>query len=113
MIPKETERSVYLDVSKIEWTPTAHPGVEAKVLYAEPSGRQTLLIRMAPGATLPRHRHVGAEQSFVLEGTLVDADGACTTGNFVWRRPGSVHTAWSPDGCVVLGIFEQPNEFLP
>jgi anti-sigma factor ChrR (cupin superfamily) len=48
----------------------------------------------------------------VLVGTLVDDDGACTAGNFVWRRPGSVHSAWSPDGCVVLGIFAAPNEFL-
>jgi anti-sigma factor ChrR (cupin superfamily) len=48
----------------------------------------------------------------VLEGTLVDDDGACTAGNFVWRRAGSVHNAWTPDGCVVLGVFEKPNEFL-
>ena len=55
---------------------------------------------------------LGIEQSFVLEGTLVDDDGACTAGNYVWRRIGSVHEAWSPDGCIVLGIFDKPNEFL-
>ena len=64
------------------------------------------------GARLPRHRHTGLEQSFILQGSLVDEDGACTAGNFVWRRPGSVHGAWSPDGCLVIGIFESPNEFL-
>lgn len=112
MILKETERSTYLDVSQIAWEPTRYPGVETRTLYREPSGRQTVLTRMAPGAKLPRHRHVGVEQSYVLEGTLVDGDGACTAGNFVWRRPGSVHDAWTPDGCVVLGIFEGPNEFL-
>jgi anti-sigma factor ChrR (cupin superfamily) len=107
-----TDRSVYLDVSKVDWEPTPYPGVEVKVLYREPGGRMTSLTRFAPGATLPAHRHVGLEQSFVLEGTLVDDDGACTAGNFVWRRPGSVHRAWSPDGCVVLGVFESPNQFL-
>lgn len=112
MSMKEADRSVYVDVSKISWEPTTHAGVETKLLYADPSGRQTMLVRMAPGAKLPDHRHVGVEQSFVLEGTLVDEDGTCTAGNFVWRRPGSVHTAWSPDGCVVLAIFERPNEFL-
>lgn len=112
MIKHATERSVYLDVSQIEWAPTTHPGVETKVLYSEPSGRQTVLVRMAPGAKLPNHRHGGVEQSFVLEGALVDDDGACTAGNFVWRRPGSVHTASSPDGCLILAIFEKPNEFL-
>jgi anti-sigma factor ChrR (cupin superfamily) len=105
--------STYLEVSRIDWAPTPYPGVETKVLYADPaSGRRTTLTRFAPGARLPAHRHVGLEQSFVLTGTLVDGDGACAAGDFVWRRPGSVHSAWSPDGCIVLGIFDAPNEFL-
>ena len=112
MIVKSTERSTYLDVSKIEWEPTRFPGVFIKRLYEDPRGSLTTLTKMEPGAALPDHRHVGLEQSYVLEGTLVDEDGACTAGNFVWRRPGSVHRAWSPEGCVVLGVFEKPNEFL-
>ncbi|HET8576624.1 MAG TPA: cupin domain-containing protein [Methylomirabilota bacterium] len=112
MIIKATERSTYLDVSKIDWEPTKFPGVWTKPLYEDPSGRMTTLTKIAPGARLPRHQHVGIEQSYVLEGTLVDEDGACSAGNFVWRRAGSIHEAWSPDGCVVLGVFEKPNIFL-
>jgi anti-sigma factor ChrR (cupin superfamily) len=112
MIVTQTDRSTYLDVSKIEWERTRFPGIDVKTLYTDASGRQTTLVRMAPGSRLPDHRHVGIEQSYVLEGTLVDDDGACAAGNFVWRRAGSVHSAWSPDGCIVLGIFEAPNEFV-
>jgi anti-sigma factor ChrR (cupin superfamily) len=112
MIIKTTERSTYLDVSGIDWEPTKYPGVWTKTLYRDDSGRLTSLTRMEPGARLPRHRHVGLEQSYVLEGSLVDGDGVCTAGNYVWRRPGSVHEAWSPDGCLVLGVFDRPNEFL-
>jgi anti-sigma factor ChrR (cupin superfamily) len=112
VIISETARSTYLDVSRIPWEPTRYPGVETRMLYTDASGRRTTLTRFAPGARLPAHRHVGLEQTFVLEGILVDDDGSCTAGNFVWRRPGSVHSAWSPDGCVVLGIFDAPNEFL-
>jgi anti-sigma factor ChrR (cupin superfamily) len=112
MIIKATERSTYLDVSKIEWEPTKFPGVWTKPLYKDATGRMTTLTKMAPGARLPRHRHVGIEQSYVLEGTLVDEDGACSAGNYVWRRAGSEHEAWSPDGCIVLGMFEKPNVFL-
>src|SRR5438067_159151 len=86
MIIKATERSTYLDISKIEWEPTKYAGVYIKRLYEDPSGRQTTLTRMEPGAKLPRHRHVGIEQSYVLAGTLVDEDGTCTAGNFVRRR---------------------------
>jgi anti-sigma factor ChrR (cupin superfamily) len=113
VIIKQSEGSTYLDVSKIDWEPTPWPGIWNKVLYEDATGRRTVLTRMEPGARLPRHRHVALEQSFILEGSLVDEDGACTAGNFVWRRPGSMHSAWSPDGCIGLGIFEQPNEFLP
>ena len=112
MILNATERSTYLDVSRIDWEPTKYPGVSIRKLYEDGSGRMTTLTKMEPGARLPRHRHVGVEQSYVLEGTLVDGDGACTAGNFVWRRPGSEHEAWSPDGCVVLGVFDQPNIFF-
>ncbi len=112
MISKETARSVYLDVATIAWETTPHPGVERKILYRDPSGRETVLLRMAAGARLPDHRHVGVEQSFILQGALADEEGTCTAGNFVWRRPGSVHHAWSPDGCLMLAIFEAPNEFI-
>jgi anti-sigma factor ChrR (cupin superfamily) len=112
MISKQTVRSTYLDVSAMPWQATRFPGVEWKVLYTDPSGRQTALVRMAPGARLPRHRHVGLEQSFVLEGVLMDEDGACAAGDYVWRRPGSEHEAWAETGCVVLAIFDAPNEFL-
>jgi anti-sigma factor ChrR (cupin superfamily) len=112
MIIKATDRSTYLDVSKIDWEPTKYPGVFIKKLFEDGSGRMTTLTRMDPGAKLPNHRHVGIEQSYVVQGTLDDDDGECTAGNVVWRRAGSVHNAWTPDGCLVLGVFERPNEFL-
>ncbi len=70
------------------------------------------MFRTAPGAVLPSHRHRGIEQTFVLKGSLVDGDGTCTAGNFVWRDVGSVHSAHSPDGCITIGMFQKPNEFL-
>jgi anti-sigma factor ChrR (cupin superfamily) len=112
MMTTASSGSTYLDLAKIDWEPSRFPGVWNKVLYDEPSGRQTILTRFEPGAKLPRHRHVGLEQTFILDGSLVDDDGECTAGNFVWRRAGSVHRAWSPNGCIGIGIFERPNEFL-
>jgi len=112
MIAKQTDRSTYLDVSRMDWEASPFPGVFNKVLYEDASGRRTILTRMEPGARLPRHRHVGLEQTFCLEGSLVDDDGECTPGNYVWRRAGSVHSAWSPHGFLGIGVFEKPNEFL-
>ena len=109
----ESTGSIYVDVHQMEWQPTQFAGIEIKVLWrSEMTEAYTALFRVAPGARLPRHRHVGVEQTFVLEGSLVDEHGACTSGNFVWRRPGSVHEAYSPDGCLAIGVFQCPNEFM-
>ena len=105
--------STYLDMEAMPWEPTKFPGILWKILYREDGGTAfTALMRMAPGARLPKHMHTEVEQSYVLQGSLVDDEGACTGGNFVWRCPGSVHSAWSPDGAPILAIFQRPNQFL-
>jgi hypothetical protein len=48
----------------------------------------------------------------VLQGSLVDGEGAATAGNYVWRPAGSRHDAHSPDGCLVLSFFLKPNKFF-
>jgi anti-sigma factor ChrR (cupin superfamily) len=51
-----------------EWKPLA-PHVHAKVLHQDrQTGLITTLIRLAPGGYLPRHRHLGFEQTLVVEG---------------------------------------------
>ncbi|MEM7748723.1 MAG: cupin domain-containing protein [Pseudomonadota bacterium] len=104
--------SRYVTVDDIPWQETQFPGVEMKVLMADKStGLMTTLTRLAPGAVLPDHTHVGIEQSWVIEGTLEDHEGSVSAGNFVWRPAGSRHVANSPDGCLVLGFFQHPNTF--
>ncbi len=108
-----SQNSEYIDVAALPWQAADFPGVTIKVLWRGATGDAfTALFRMQPGARLPRHRHMGVEQTYVLEGSLVDDEGVCTAGNFVWRHPGSVHSAHSPDGCLAIGIFQKPNEFL-
>lgn len=105
--------SRYVDVEQIPWKPSRFPGVDIKVLMEDSAtGLQTTLTRLAPGAVLPLHEHMDIEQSWVLEGRLVDDEGEATAGSFVWRPKGSRHVAHAPDGCLVLGFFLRPNSFL-
>ena len=66
---------------------------------------------MAPGSYLPDHEHVKIEQTYVLEGRLVDDEGEVTAGNYVWRPAGSRHTARAPEGGLMIAFFLQPNRF--
>src|SRR5437660_7865972 len=99
------------------WEKTRFPGCEVKTLFFDrATGVLTSLFRMAPGAVLPDHEHVLTEQTYVLEGSLVDKDGpdaglAVKPGEFVWRPAGSRHSAWAPNGGMFLAIFQIPNKF--
>lgn len=105
--------SRYLKVDELPWQETRFPGVTMKVLVEDKdSGLVTGLFRFEPGAKLPYHEHVAIEQSFVLEGALIDDEGEATAGNFVWRPAGNRHDAHSPKGCLVLSMFLKPNVFL-
>jgi anti-sigma factor ChrR (cupin superfamily) len=105
--------SRYVEVETLPWKPTPCAGIEMKVLMEEPeTGLLTALFRWQPGAELDLHEHVEIEQTFVLEGSLVDEEGEVTAGNYVWRPKGNRHTARSPNGALVLSVFLKPNKFL-
>jgi anti-sigma factor ChrR (cupin superfamily) len=99
------------------WEPIRYPGCSVKTLVLDKAtGLLTVLLKMEPGAELPDHEHVMLEQTYVLEGRLVDKDGpdagmSCGPGEFVWRPPGSRHSAYTPEGGLMLAMFLIPNKF--
>jgi anti-sigma factor ChrR (cupin superfamily) len=102
-----------VDVAALPWTPTRWPGIHLKVLMEDKdTGLLTALTKFDKGAILPDHEHVELEQTYVLEGSLVDEDGPVGPGQYVWRPSGSRHQAHAPDGCVVLSFFLKPNKFF-
>lgn len=102
--------SQYVSVSEVPWQ-ERRPGVHWKVLWEDPArGARAILMRYEPGATIPRHRHVGDEQIFVLEGSVSNDTGTCAAGNYARRPPGCVHTVVSTTGALVLAITTGPAE---
>jgi anti-sigma factor ChrR (cupin superfamily) len=105
--------SRYVIVDELPWKPTGYPGIDMKVLLQEPeSGLLTALFRWEPGSSLPLHEHVEIEQTWVLEGSIVDDEGESTAGNFAWRPKGNQHRAYAPNGALVIAFFLRPNVFL-
>ncbi len=118
MTAPEDLRSRHVKPDEMPWRAVEFPGCEVKPLYLDPkTGQATLLIRMAPGATLPDHEHALLEQTYMLEGRLVDREGpdeglSVKAGEFVWRPAGSRHAAWCPEGGLMIAIFQVPNKFF-
>ncbi len=97
----------------IAWQPF-RTGIEIHPLYGEIGvGRAAALLRYAPGASLPSHRHSGFEQIFVLDGSQVDERGRYGKGMVIVNPPGSHHAVTSPDGCIVFVTWDLPVEFDP
>lgn len=105
--------SRFVDVPALSWEKTKFEGVETKTLMIDPkAGLLTVLLRMAPGTSLPDHEHVMIEQTYVLEGRLVDGECDVGPGQYVWRPAGSRHAAHCPDGGLMIAIFQVPNKFF-
>lgn len=108
------KNAYYVNVAELAWEKTTLPGSERKVLFSDPvTGEMTVLFRMAPGSVIPFHEHPDIEQTYVLEGRLVDDEGECTAGNFVWRPAGSRHTAHCPDGASFIAFFKKMSRRIP
>ncbi|MGQ4274013.1 cupin domain-containing protein [Terrihabitans sp. B22-R8] len=75
-------------------------------------GPALALLRYQPGAAVPRHEHTGLETICVLRGSQSDESGTYRTGDVVLNPPGSVHSVWSDEGCVVLISWAAPVRIL-
>jgi quercetin dioxygenase-like cupin family protein len=112
--PRPTSGPERLATDSIPWRvfPEAI-GVEYKVLrkHAEHGG-STLLLRFAPGADYPAHRHPRGEEYYVLSGTLNDGAHTYHAGDYLYYAPGSVHRPSSRDGCTVLVVLPARVEMV-
>ena len=104
--------SRFIETESVPWIETG-PGNKMKVIYHDRStGMLTILARLDPGAGIPAHVHEDLEQTFVIEGSLLDDEGECTAGNFVIRAKGSRHAPTAPKGCTMLVFFLKPTAGL-
>jgi len=100
-----------LERGEFAWEPF-QPGVEIHRLSVDPSGASSALLRYAPGARVPLHRHEDVEEIHVLRGSQSDERGVYPAGSHVFNPAGSAHTVQSAEGCVALLIWRKPNTFL-
>jgi hypothetical protein len=89
--------SRYVSVAALPWQKTPAPGIEMKILLEDKeSGLLTALFRWQPGTRLPLHEHVDIEQTYVLEGRILDDEGEARAGDYVWRPRGNATSRMRP-----------------
>lgn len=91
------------------------PGVRVLRIPAGAENCAMHIIRMRPGARLPRHRHAGREITLVLDGFFADVSGTHKRGDILIMDAGTVHAPRAGDGagCACLIVSEAPRTALP
>ena len=88
------------------WRRHPVPGIRMKVLAVnEARNYATLLLDVSPGARFPAHRHAGAEECYVVSGSLHTCGRLLRAGDFVHADPETEHGELrSDEGCQVILI---------
>jgi anti-sigma factor ChrR (cupin superfamily) len=95
------------------WDPTGVPGVFVRQLFVDRERNQmTALVRMAAGASYPRHVHDGPEECLVLEGDLRVGDTVLRSGDYQRAAPGSHHGIQRTEGGCLLMITSSLSDEL-
>jgi len=99
-------------LEQLDWRPF-RAGIEIFTLYDNgPEGASAALLKYEAGATVPEHRHLGAEHIIVLAGAQNDDNDEYSAGTLVINYEGSQHSVMSRQGCIVLVIWTKQVSFV-
>lgn len=96
------------------WVSHPVPGIRMKVLAMNrAAGYATLLLDVAPGTRFPEHHHTGAEECFVLSGSLFTCNRKLSAGDFLHADGDTDHgELYTEEGCSVI-LVVPPEDYMP
>tara|TARA_B100000809_G_C14769150_1_gene398730 strand:+ start:216 stop:575 length:360 start_codon:yes stop_codon:yes gene_type:complete len=82
-----------------------------KITYSKETGQGTYLLKMDPETKSLPHEHTNYEEFIMLEGELVDPDNKIfKKGDIVTFEPGSTHSSYTKNGCLILVFMSGKNK---
>ena len=105
-IGAETGAEVSADsasVAEPDWEDAA-PGISYKILARDTENKRlSMLVRLAPGAAYPPHRHSGVEELYLLDGELLIDSRKLYPGDYNRAEAGTGDQhVWSETGCTCV-----------
>ena len=105
-------KSLVVNTGEVDWIKSPSARVLRKPLEREgkESGHTTSVVQYLPDSKFDEHSHPLGEEIFVLDGMFSDENGDYPAGTYIRNPPGSHHSPFSQEGCV---IFVKLNQFDP
>lgn len=91
---------VRINTEHTEWRPGQVSGLHVMHLH-EYGSEHVALVRWDPGTRFVNHVHPQGEEIFVVSGTFADEQGTYPAGTWLRNPPGSEHSPYSDEGCVI------------
>jgi quercetin dioxygenase-like cupin family protein len=85
-----------------QWTPTDYAGIDRSLFRHNDTGGRSSVVRLAPGARFPRHRHEGAEEVVVLAGHVRIGGVDLEAGDYLYTVPGEEHDVVAVTGATIF-----------
>tara|TARA_B110000014_G_C19894491_1_gene462750 strand:+ start:281 stop:631 length:351 start_codon:yes stop_codon:yes gene_type:complete len=84
-----------------------------KITYNKKIGQGTYILKMEPGAVSKPHEHINFEEFIILDGELTDPDDKIfKKGDIVTFEPGSSHSSYTKNGCLILVFMRAMNKAI-
>ena len=105
----DLSQSVCIYPDEQQWISSPADGVSRIHLEREhaESGHTTSIVKFDKGASFPAHTHPQGEEIYVLEGIFSDENGDYPKGTYLRNPPGSRHSPFTKEGCIIFVKLEQ------
>ena len=109
MINMDFSKALVINTAERDWVASPSPMVLRKPLEREAAetGHVTSIVQYLSDASFKQHSHPKGEEILVLEGVFSDETGDYGPGTYIRNPPGSAHTPFSKEGCVILVKLNQ------
>lgn len=109
MLNTDLSKKIVIETAEMAWLSSPSGGVLRKPLEKEAteSGRTSSIVEYQKGSAFPEHSHPHGEEIFVLEGIFSDEHGDYPAGTYIRNPPGSSHSPFSIEGCMLLVKLDQ------
>ena len=107
----DANKVAFMDTRTMAWEATQWSGVQRKVLefVNHPRmGRETSILKLEPGTSLPTTTWAERLDFFVIEGSCSDEHGSYGKHTFVRQPPGTTQSLRSQEGCTLYMKWRVP-----